>query len=50
MRAMISFAQEHQITPMVELMLMSQANEAIQRLKENQARYRIVLVNDAVGE
>ena len=50
MRAMISFAQEHQITPMVELMPMSQANEAIQKLKENQARYRIVLVNDAAGK
>lgn len=50
MRAMLSFAQKHQITPMVELMPMSQANEAIRKLKENRARYRIVLVNDATGK
>jgi D-arabinose 1-dehydrogenase-like Zn-dependent alcohol dehydrogenase len=31
---------------MVEIMPMSQVNEAIQRLKENKARYRIVLVNE----
>lgn len=48
-RAMLSFAQRHGITPMVELMPLSRVNEAIQRLKENRARYRIVLVNDAVG-
>jgi D-arabinose 1-dehydrogenase-like Zn-dependent alcohol dehydrogenase len=35
----------HGITPRVELMPMSQANGAIQRLRENKARYRIVLVN-----
>jgi uncharacterized zinc-type alcohol dehydrogenase-like protein len=46
MRAMLSFAQEHHITPMIELMPMSQVNQAIQRVKENKARYRIVLVND----
>jgi len=46
MRAMLSFAQQHNITPQVELMPMSQVNEAIQRVKENKARYRIVLVND----
>jgi len=46
MRAMLSFAQEHGITPVVELMPMSQVNEAIQKVKENKARYRIVLVNE----
>jgi len=46
MRAMLSFAQEHGITPMVELMPMSQVNSALQKVKENKARYRIVLVND----
>jgi uncharacterized zinc-type alcohol dehydrogenase-like protein len=46
MREMLSFAQEKGITPKVELMPMSQVNEAIQRVKENKARYRIVLVND----
>jgi len=49
MRAMLSFALDHGITPMVELTPMSQVNEAIQKVKENKARYRIVLVNDAVS-
>jgi uncharacterized zinc-type alcohol dehydrogenase-like protein len=40
---MLTFAQEHRITPMIELMPMSQVNEALQRIKENKARYRIVL-------
>jgi uncharacterized zinc-type alcohol dehydrogenase-like protein len=43
MREMLPFAQEHKIKPKIELMPMSQANEAIQRIKENKARYRIVL-------
>jgi uncharacterized zinc-type alcohol dehydrogenase-like protein len=47
MRAMLSFAQEHGIKPVVELMPMSQVNAAIQKLQENKARYRIVLVNEA---
>ncbi|MBN1630320.1 MAG: NAD(P)-dependent alcohol dehydrogenase [Thermoleophilia bacterium] len=46
MREMLAFAQEHRILPKVELMPMSQANEAIQRVRDNRARYRIVLVND----
>jgi len=49
MREMLSFAQAHGITPAVELMPMSQVNEALQRVKENKARYRIVLINDTVG-
>jgi uncharacterized zinc-type alcohol dehydrogenase-like protein len=50
MREMLSFAQAHHITPMVETMPMSKVNEALQRVKENKARYRIVLVNEpAVG-
>ena len=47
MRAMLSFAQEHNIKPMVELMPMSQVNSALQKVKENKARYRIVLINEA---
>lgn len=43
---MLHFAQVHHIQPMVEVMPMSKANEAIERVKQNQARYRIVLVND----
>lgn len=46
MREMLAFAQEHAITPRVELMPMSQVNEAILRVRQNQARYRVVLVND----
>jgi len=49
MREMLSFAQAHGIAPWIELMPMSQVNLAIQRLKENKARYRIVLFNDTVG-
>jgi alcohol/geraniol dehydrogenase (NADP+) len=49
MRAMLSFAQAHAITPMIELMPMSQVVEAIQRVKENKARYRIVLENDTLA-
>ncbi len=48
MREMLSFAQEHDITPTVELMPMTQVNEALDRVKENKARYRIVLFNEGV--
>jgi uncharacterized zinc-type alcohol dehydrogenase-like protein len=46
MLAMLSFVQEHDIKPLVELMLMSQVNPALKKVKENKARFRIVLVND----
>lgn len=46
MREMLSFSQEHRITPEVELMPMTQVNEAIRTVRDNKARYRIVLVND----
>ena len=46
MREMLAFAQEHGITPTIELMRMGQANEAMQRVRRNQARYRVVLVNE----
>jgi uncharacterized zinc-type alcohol dehydrogenase-like protein len=46
MREMLFFAQTHDIQPMIELMPMARINKAIERLKENKARYRIVLVND----
>lgn len=46
MRDMLRFAQVHHIQPMIEVMPMSKVNEAIERVKQNQARYRIVLVND----
>lgn len=44
MREMLSFAQDRGVRPQVELMPMSAANEALETLKENRARYRIVLV------
>lgn len=46
MREMLSFAQANGIVPKVELMPMTEVNEAIRKVKENKARYRIVLVND----
>lgn len=46
MKEMLQFADKYKITPMIELMPMSRINEAIQRLKDNKARYRVVLVND----
>jgi uncharacterized zinc-type alcohol dehydrogenase-like protein len=46
MKEMLSFAQAHHIKPWIELMPMSKVNEAIQRVKQNKARYRIVLVNN----
>jgi uncharacterized zinc-type alcohol dehydrogenase-like protein len=45
---MLSFAQEHGILPKVELMPMTKVNEALQKVRENKARYRIVLVNETV--
>ena len=49
MREMLSFSQEHGIKPAVELMPMSQVNAALQKVKKNKARYRVVLVNDTVA-
>jgi uncharacterized zinc-type alcohol dehydrogenase-like protein len=46
MKEMLSFAQAHGIKPWIELMPMTRINEAIERVKQNKARYRIVLVND----
>jgi uncharacterized zinc-type alcohol dehydrogenase-like protein len=46
MREMLTFAEEHKVLPEIELMPMARVNEAIQRVKMNKARYRIVLVND----
>jgi uncharacterized zinc-type alcohol dehydrogenase-like protein len=46
MKEMLSFAQVHGITPEIERMPMSKVNEAIQRLRANKVRYRVVLEND----
>ncbi len=42
---MLGFAAQHGITPTIETMPMSQVNEAIRRLRQNEVRYRIVLTN-----
>jgi uncharacterized zinc-type alcohol dehydrogenase-like protein len=49
MREMLDFSQAHHIVPMVETMPMSMVNEALRKVKENKARYRIVLVNEPAG-
>jgi len=46
MREMLSFAQAHGVAPQVEQMAMADVNDAIRKMKENRARYRIVLDND----
>jgi uncharacterized zinc-type alcohol dehydrogenase-like protein len=43
---MLGFAARHHIVPMLEVMPMDKCNEAMQRLKANKARYRIVLSNE----
>ncbi len=44
-REMLAFADAHGIRPKVEVLPMDRVNDAIQKLRENRARYRIVLVN-----
>lgn len=46
MKEMLLFAQKHGIKPLVEIMPMSKVNVALQKVKDNKARYRIVLIND----
>jgi uncharacterized zinc-type alcohol dehydrogenase-like protein len=43
MREMLTFAARHQIKPQIELMPLSQVNQAIEKVRANAARYRIVL-------
>jgi uncharacterized zinc-type alcohol dehydrogenase-like protein len=44
-RAMLAFAAEHGIAAQVEKAPMSEVNAAVQRVRENRARYRMVLEN-----
>ena len=46
MRDMLAFADTHLITPSVELFPMAHVNDAIARLREGRARYRIVLTRE----
>ncbi|KAI8865685.1 hypothetical protein GQ42DRAFT_106443, partial [Ramicandelaber brevisporus] len=41
-REMLEFAAQHGIRPMIELLPMSQVNEAHARLHANKVRYRFV--------
>lgn len=43
---MVRFAARHGIAPMTEHFLLSEVNEAMDRLRSGRARYRIVLEND----
>lgn len=45
-RTMLEFAARHGIEPEVELMPMTAINEAFDKLRRNEARYRIVLKNE----
>lgn len=45
-RKMLDFCARHDIAPQVEVMPMSQIDDAFKRLKEGKPRYRIVLEND----
>jgi D-arabinose 1-dehydrogenase-like Zn-dependent alcohol dehydrogenase len=46
MQDMLRFAAEHQVHPIIEEIPMKQINEGIQRVRNGQARYRVVLHND----
>jgi len=43
---MIDFCARHRIAPIVEQFPMSRINDALDRLRSGQARYRVVLAND----
>ncbi len=45
MQEMLKFSVIHNIQPKIELMPLSQVNQAIEKLRQNKAHYRIVLVN-----
>ena len=46
METMLEFAARHKVTPQTEHFPMSRINDAFERLKSGQARYRIVLDAD----
>lgn len=46
MATMLDFAARHGIAPQIETFPMSRVNEAMEKLRAGQARYRIVLEND----
>jgi len=46
MKEMLRFAARHNIGAQVEVLPMPQVNEAIEKVRKNQARYRMVLKNN----
>lgn len=46
MREMLEFATRHNIRAMTEILPMSQVNDAMEKLRSNKARYRIVLTTE----
>jgi uncharacterized zinc-type alcohol dehydrogenase-like protein len=47
MREMLDFAARHGIEAKTEVVPMSEANAAIEKVRSNRARYRMVLGNSA---
>lgn len=47
-KLMLQFAAEHDIKPIIEVFPHSQANEAIQKVRDGSIRFRAVLKNDLV--
>jgi len=45
-REMLEFSSRHGIKPFTETMKMSECNEAIQKVRKREVRYRMVLIND----
>jgi alcohol/geraniol dehydrogenase (NADP+) len=45
-RKMLEFSDRHNINPVTEQFPMSSVNDAMERLREGKAKYRLVLVND----
>ena len=43
MNEMLAFAARHKIAPEIEQMPLSKVNEALERIRTNSVRYRIVL-------
>jgi D-arabinose 1-dehydrogenase-like Zn-dependent alcohol dehydrogenase len=43
---MLDFASRYEVTPLIETMPMNQANTAIEMVRQNMPRYRIVLINN----
>ena len=46
MRKMLNIADTYNIAPVIEEFAMKDANQAIQKVRDNSVRYRAVLVND----